>query len=226
MKIPDTTWIVIPAYNEEKHIQTVLRKVKSIHKNIVVVDDGSKDATPKKALAEKIYVLTHTINLGKGAAVRDGCDFVLKKNAKQIILMDADGQHNPKDIPRFIKALKNKDIIFGYRKLNKNMPAIMRFGNWFINTISMLLYKINLKDTQSGYRAMTAEAYRKVRWKSNDYSMESEMIANAGIKKLKYDQIPIETIYHDKYKGTNPLHGIKIVLDMIIWKIKGMQKNT
>ena len=99
------------------------------------------------------------------------------------------------------------------------MPAVLRFGNWFINFATKILYSMDLKDTQSGYRALTADAYKKVRWKANDYSMESEMIANAGKNHLKYKEIPIQTIYSDKYKGTTVIDGIKIVSKMIWWKL-------
>ena len=82
------------------------------------------------------------------------------------------------------------------------------------------MYKIKLKDTQCGYRAFSAKAYKKIKWKSSDYSMESEMIANVGKHHLKYAEIPIQTIYSDKYKGTTIVDGIKIVFNMLLWKIR------
>ena len=85
--------------------------------------------------------------------------------------------------------------------------------------MNQLLYNIKIKDTQSGYRAFSVEAYKKIRWRSSDYSMESEMIANVGKHKLKYEQIPIETIYTDRYKGTTVLDGVKIVFNMLWWRI-------
>ena len=110
------------------------------------------------------------------------------------------------------------DIVFGYRKLDK-MPAVLKFGNWFIRLITRALYNIDLKDTQSGYRAFTAEAYKKIKWNSCDYSMESEMVTKAGKHHLKYKQIPIQTIYSDRYKGTTIIDGIKIVLNLIWWRL-------
>jgi len=214
------TFVVIPAYNESKHISDVIAKVKGFCPNIIVVDDGSKDNTSKIAEKQKVIVLRHIINLGKGAGVKTGCDFALKKGAKKIILIDSDGQHEPKEIPNFLKALEGKDIVFGYRSLNEKMPFILKFGNKFINFTIKTLYGISLKDTQCGYRAFTASAYKKIRWSASDYSMESEMIANAGKNKLKYAQIPIKTIYHDRYKGTTILDGMKIVFNMFLWRLK------
>ena len=212
-------WVIIPAYNEGRRIGEVIDEVKKYCKNIIVVDDGSKDNTYGSAKSKEVIVLRHIINLGKGAAVKTGCDFALSKEAKKIIFIDSDGQHEPKEIPNFLNALEDADIVFGYRKLTKEMPAVLRFGNWFINFATKILYSMDLKDTQSGYRALTADAYKKVRWKANDYSMESEMIANAGKNHLKYKEIPIQTIYSDKYKGTTVIDGIKIVSKMIWWKL-------
>lgn len=221
MKASNNVWAIIPAYNESKKIAKVISNVKKYCKNIVVVDDGSKDNTAKVAELEGVVVLHHIINLGKGAALKTGCDFVVKKDAKVIIAIDADGQHNPKEIPHFINALKGKDIVFGYRKFTKTMPFIFRFGNSFINFVIKLLYNIDLMDTQCGYRAFTSSAYEKIRWTASDYTLESEMIANAGKYHLQHSEIEIETIYEDRHKGTTVFDGIKIVFDMIIWRFRG-----
>ncbi len=212
-------YVVIAAYNEEKHITDVIKKTRKYCKNIIVVDDGSKDDTFGKAKKKSVIVLRHIVNMGKGAAVKTGCDFALKKGAKVIVLLDADMQHDPKEIPNFLKALKDVDIVFGYRRLDKRMPLVLRAGNWFINKITNLLYKVNLRDTQCGYRAFTADAYKKIRWKALDYSLESEIIANVGKNHLKYREVPIQTIYSDKYKGTTVIDGIRIVINLLIWRL-------
>ncbi len=157
--------------------------------------------------------------MGKGAAINTGCDYAVKHGAEILILLDSDGQHEPNEIPIFLKSLKDADIVFGYRKRSKHMPLVLRYGNWFINKATKLLYHIDLKDTQCGYRAFTNKAYKKIKWRAGDYSMESEMIANTGKKRLKYKELPIKTIYSDKYKGTTILDGIKIVLNMFWWKL-------
>ena len=213
------TWVVIPAYNEEKRIKGVIEKTKKYAENIIVVDDGSKDSTYKTATKSNIKVLKHIVNLGKGAALKTGCDYAVKNGAKKLIVLDADAQHDPEEIPKFIKNLNNADIVFGYRQLNKEMPFILKFGNWFIRLIIRALYNIDLKDTQSGYRAFTAEAYKKIKWNACDYSMESEMITKTGKHHLRYKQIPIQTIYSDRYKGTTIIDGIKIVLNLIWWRL-------
>ena len=213
------TFVIIPAHNEEKHIQKVIQETKKYVNNIVVVDDGSNDNTFNLAKQENVMALHNIINIGKGAALRTGCDYALSKGAQAIIVIDADGQHNPNKIPGFLEKLNVSEIVFGYRKFSAKMPFVLRFGNGFINKTSQILNKIKLNDTQCGYRAFTAETYKKIRWKASDYSMESEMIAKAGKNKLQYNQLPIETIYSDKYKGTTVIDGIKIVIKMIWWKL-------
>ena len=213
------TFVIIPAHNEQKHIASVIREVKKFSEKVIVVDDGSNDSTSEIANKENVIVLKHIINLGKGAALKTGAEYAIRNGAKALIFIDADGQHEPKDIPRFLTALKEADIVFGSRSLNKNMPLVLKFGNWFINKTNNILFGVKLRDTQSGYRAMTVQAYNKIKWKASSYGVESEMVANVGKKRLKYKEITIKTIYSDRYKGTTIIDGVKIVLNMIWWKI-------
>ena len=213
------TIVVIPAKDEEKHIEEVIKKTKKYVKNIVVIDDGSKDKTSEIAKKAGAIVLKHSINLGKGNALKTGCEFAIKEKYETIIFMDSDGQHDPHDIPRFLNELKKVDIVFGSRKLNKNMPFIFRFGNWFINTVSKILFRVNISDTQSGFRAFKSNIYNKIKWHADGYTVESEIIANVGKFNLKYKEINIETIYNDSYKGTTVMDGVIIVKDMFYIKL-------
>jgi len=213
-------WVVIPAYNEQKNISEVIGKTKGHVSNLVVVDDGSVDQTFETAKGLGVIALKHVVNLGKGAALKTGCDYAIKAGAKKIVVIDSDGQHDPKEFPKFVKKLDHAEIVFGIRSFNSKMPFVLKMGNRFINSVTKMLYGIQIKDTQCGYRAFTAGAYRKIRWKSSDYSMESEMIANVGKKQLKYDVVDIETIYSDIYKGTTVFDGLKIVANMILWKFR------
>jgi UDP-N-acetylglucosamine---dolichyl-phosphate N-acetylglucosaminyltransferase len=223
-------WIIIPAHNEETNIASVIDQCKDYSKNIVVVDDGSKDKTSIIAKSKGVIVLKHIINLGKGATLKTGCDYVYKiirntKNGLQnlkdsaIVLIDADGQHDPKSIPQFLEKLKHKDIIFGIRKYNRNMPKILKIGNNLINYIIKIIFHMKVKDSQCGYRVFKANIYKKIRWVAHDYSMESEMIANVSKYKLHYGQIQIPTTYQDNYKGTTIIDGVKIVYYILKWRI-------
>jgi len=216
-------FVIIPAHNEEKRINEVIYRARKQTQNIIVVDDGSKDQTAQIAEESGARIIKHKVNLGKGAALKTGCDAALKLNAEAMTLIDADNQHNPEEIPKFIEKLeKGCDIVFGVRKtngLNKKMPLAMLIGNKILTKIINALLKINVTDTQSGFRAFTKEAYLKIKWSSSDYFVETEMLINSVNKKLKYAEIPIETIYHDAHKGTTFLDGIKILFNIIIWKL-------
>ena len=212
-------FVVIPAFNEERSIAKIIRKSGNLVGKVIVVDDGSKDKTGYVAEKAGAVVLRHIINLGKGAALKTGCDFAVRHGADYVVAIDADAQHKPEDIPRFIEKLKRSDIVFGCRKFGSKMPFVLRFGNWFIAEVTWLLYGIKINAPQCGFRAFSKEAYKKIRWGAVDYAMESEMIARAGKQRLKYVQIPIETIYSDRYKGTTVVDGIKIVLNMLWWRI-------
>lgn len=217
------TTVVIPAFNEGDSLrQLLLRTVKFVDR-VIVVDDGSceKKRVMADSISEKIIVLRHRINLGKGAALKTGCEAAINLGTDVIIFMDADGQHKPEDIPRFIKKIqeKNVDIVFGSRKINRGMPLMMILGNKFLSLATSLLFGIYVSDTQSGFRAFHGKFYDLIKWNSTRYSVETEMIVNVGKNKLKFNEIGIDTIYNDDYKGTTVFDGLKIFFNMLIWRI-------
>jgi UDP-N-acetylglucosamine---dolichyl-phosphate N-acetylglucosaminyltransferase len=213
-------FIVIAAYNETAHIAGVVKRVREQgYRNIIVVDDGSRDDTRSVAAKAGAIALRHMVNLGKGAAMKTGCDYAVREGARAIILVDGDGQHNPEELPKFLKALQNHDIVFSYRKKTGKAPLVRKMGGQFINLLFKLFYRIRLQDSICGYRAMTAAAYRKVRWNSRDYSVESEIIARAGNAGLRYTEVPIATVYHDKYKGMTVIDGVAVLWNLFWWRL-------
>jgi len=220
------TFVVIPAYNEEKRIVKVLKEVKRYCPNIIVVDDGSEDNTFKRAREEGgVLVLRHKVNLGKGAALTTGCEAALFSDARVIVLMDADGQHKPSDLPILLKGIEEKkyDIVFGLRRLNRKMPFSMLFGNKLFSTAIEYLYNFKLTDTQCGFRAFKSLVYPKIRWQSQGYDVETEIIINALKNHLRCGAFYIDTIYHDKYKGTTMLDGLRIMGKIIGGRFKNKQ---
>jgi len=211
-------YAIIAAKDEAARIEQVIVETLPFVNTVLVIDDGSSDATKEVSEKAGATVLHHVVNLGKGAAMQTGCDVAFQKGADAVVLLDADGQHEPKEIPKFKKALEKADIVFGIRDKSATMPLILRFGNWCIFKMTQVLFGMSITDTQCGYRALTKKAYEKVKWESSGYSVESEMIAKA--KGLKYATVSITTIYADKYKGTTIIDGIKIGLNMIWWKVK------
>lgn len=211
--------VIIPAYNESSTIETVIRKVQEHISTVIVVDDGSHDATTPLAQQQGAIVLRHPVNLGKGAALKTGCDYAQQQGVEHVIVMDADGQHDPREIPAFLSLLQNKDIVFGCRRIPDSMPLVFRVGNRTINIVLRLLYGLAIEDSQCGYRAWRMSVYPLLRWEALNYYVETEMVIKAGKKKLRSVQLPIQTIYRDNYKGTTVMDGLFIVAKMIAWRL-------
>lgn len=208
---------VIPAYNEEKHIFKVVKQTMKHVDKVIVVDDFSSDRTSQLAKKAGAIVLRHPINIGLGGTLKTGCDAALLLEGDIIVTLDGDGQHDPNEINNLINHLikNNFDAVFGERPFNYNMPFVKKVGNKFFEIFSKQGFGIKVKDTQTGYRVFTAEAYKKVRWDSTDYAVASEMLINAERHNLRYDSHIVKTIYHDTYKGTTILDGMKIAGKMI-----------
>ena len=213
-------FVVIPGRNEEEHVYSVIQETKKYASNVIFVDDGSKDKTVSEAKKTGVTVLKHLINLGKGAAIRTGAAYATARGADVIVFMDSDGQHKPARIPELIRKLEGYDIIFTYRNLKSaNMPIVKKIGNLFLDALLKKLFQIKIIDAQCGYKIMTTQAYGKLHLTSSDYTIESEIAAKTSSHKLKFKQVPIETVYIDKYKGTTIIDGINIALKMLKWRI-------
>jgi len=210
---------VMPAVNESKNVSKLIRQIKKYVDKVIVVDDGSIDRTSQLAKKAGAIVLRHDINLGKGAALKTGCDYAIRQNANIILNLDADGQHSPEEIPKFLKALKNTDLVHGTRQFNTSMPFIKRAWNFGISKIFSLLYGTEVHDQQCGFRAFKADAYKNIRWKSTDYLVETEILINLLKAHLKLKEVPIETIYKREHGGVNPTYGFKHLLAMFLWRL-------
>ena len=215
---------VIPAYNEEKTIATVILETEKHVDKIIVVDDGSTDHTAEIAKRMGVTVISHPKNMGKGEALRTGFKEALKQSPDIIITLDADLQHDPKDIPQIVQPIieGKADIVIGSRFIKgakMDAPLYRRIGLSIINK----LHKTQIKDTQSGYRAFSAKAVEKILQHSTaeGYGIESEQLIIASTYGLKILEVPITV----KYKGLKTskkhllIHGSEIIdtlLDYIL----------
>jgi glycosyltransferase involved in cell wall biosynthesis len=210
--------VIIPAYDEAGRIGSVVKAVAKKRYRVIVVDDGCKDKTADEAHSAGATVLTHIINLGKGAAMRTGTEYALQEGAQAIIFMDGDGQHDPTELVKFAEKLNRNEIVFGARR--KKLPFPRSLGKSIISKTFKILYDIKIDDPLNGYRGFRTEIYPALEWRSDDYAVESEIIANAGRAHLKSTEVPVKTIYHDKYKGVTPLDGFPIIWNLIMWRLQ------
>lgn len=214
------TWVIIPGLNEEKYIATVLKKVLKQTKNIIVVDDGSNDSMPKIAQRYTDHILSHSVNLGKGAALKTGCEYAFKKlGADAVVFLDSDDQHDPEELPLFYKALEDYDVVFGIRSFDDKMPLIRIMLNRLASFVIMVLFGAYIPDIPSGYKAFTKKAYKKIAWNANDYSVEMEIAARTAKYQIKYATVEIKTIYHDFDRGMTILDTVRMITRIISWRI-------
>jgi UDP-N-acetylglucosamine---dolichyl-phosphate N-acetylglucosaminyltransferase len=225
MKIRDSIYIVMPAYNEEK---VIAKTIRSLHENnyynIIVVDDGSSDNTSAIAENENAIVLRHAVNRGLGGALGTGLKAAILEGAQIIVTFDSDGQHDPLDIEKMIEPiLQDKaDAVIGSRLINpKGMPFIRRVGNWGFNFITYLLFSVWTTDSQSGLRAFTKKAAEKIEIKANRMEVSSEIIKEIGRNKLRFSEVPIKAIYTDYSvaHGQSSWNAFKILGKLILRKL-------
>lgn len=222
------TFVVVPAYNEEKTIEKVLNDLLNMGLEFVVVDDGSVDRTNnivRKLIEEKKhgYICRHFLNRGLGAAIKTGIEAALEENADVIVTFDADGQHDPNDICSVINPIINQeaDVAIGTRDFN-DMPRSKKYGNSVMNIITLIFYGIKVGDSQSGLRAFNRNAANQIVINARDYGVSSEIIGEIKRHGLMLKEVPMKTIYTDytMKKGTNLFEGLKILSKLIFKMFK------
>lgn len=221
--------VVIPAHNEERRLPPVLARLREIDLGApalpaLVVDDGSSDATAAAAEAEGATVLRLPRNLGKGAALRAGVEEAVRRGAEVIVVMDADGQHRPEDVPPLVEPLLtgDADVTLGARTFSGQMPLLYRFGNLVLSAAVSILYGLPVTDSQCGMRAFTAAAAPKLLWSSSGYALETEMLVRIARSRLRWREVPIPSLYLDRNKGTQPSDGVVILWKLLRWRLLGL----
>jgi glycosyltransferase involved in cell wall biosynthesis len=207
--ILDDLIAVIPAYNAARHLPGVIDRVaRHVRRDrIVVVDDGSGDDTRSVASRAGATVVAHAQNQGKGAAIRTGLNHASEMGPPFAILLDADGQHNPDEIPSFVDKQRQTgaDMVVGNRLVRAaNMPWLRKATNYVTSAVVSLLAGRRVPDSQNGYRLVRLAHFRKFPLTTNRYEIESEMIIRAGRAGGKIASVPVETIYGDEKSFINP----------------------
>jgi len=193
--------VVIPAYNEAATIRAVAERALAQVPTVIVVDDGSSDGTGARLAGLPVTLISNPANAGKGASLWRGMAIALAEGAEAVITLDADGQHAPEDIPRFVAAwhAQRERIVIGARLWDRErFPPVRYFGNRFANFWISWAAGYPIGDSQSGYRLYPAQALRAVRVgrsRGAGFTFESEFLIEAGRKGIRSAFIPIPAIY-------------------------------
>ena len=218
-------FIVIAAYNEEKKIGKVIDKLKENHyKNIVVVDDGSKDKTSRVAKEKQVHILKHIINRGQGAALQTGISYALRNNADIIVTFDADDQHDPTEIESITKPIKEGrfDAALGSRFLKtNNTPLLRKIMLKGAILVILVMYRIRLTDAHNGFRALSRDAASKIIITHDGMEHASEIVEEIKHKNISFTEVPVTIKYSKEtlQKGQSGLNSIKILMKMVLKKM-------
>jgi len=223
-----STYVVVPAYNEEKTIGVVLEDLLRYFRRdeIVVVNDGSKDRTEEIARSYGVHVLTHLINRGLGGALGTGITYAVRKDARLVLTFDADGQHLVSDALRVMKPVAEGEADFAVGSRLKGdtseMPFVKKFGNFVLDSITALFARRYVSDSQSGLRCFNHDCASKIRITCDRYAVSSEIIIEAAKSGCRIVEVPIKAVYteYSMKKGTNVLEGVKIALNLLFDKLR------
>ncbi len=190
---------VIPAFNEEKRIGSVIIETKRHVDKVIVIDDGSTDKTAEVSKKYGAQVIRYEKNRGVGFATKIGLSKAISLKPDIIVFLDADGQHDPSYIPYFLNAIKNgADYVCGNRDLSK-YPFNRKIGNWGLKVLTNLLCPTGIMDTECGFRAFSLRAAKKLNLKAERYGREMDFAYNVWKNKFKIKQVRIEVhSYHSK----------------------------
>lgn len=230
MTIPDTSLnqtsniiICIPAFNEEKNIESIIVKAKNYANEVIVYDDGSTDKTSEVSSKSGAHVIRSPRNRGYGRALSSLFSAAISRNASIVITLDSDGQHDPEQIPLLLAPLLNDeaDIVIGSRFLNpegiQNIPLYRNIGIRAITKVTRVACYKNITDSQSGFRAYNLVALSKLKLSENGMAISTEILLKADQHNLRIVEVPV-TIRYDVDKGSTHhpiMHGFKVLEHII-----------
>jgi glycosyltransferase involved in cell wall biosynthesis len=211
----------IPAFNEEIAIGSVIARARQHVDEVIVIDDGSADNTCRVAELMGATVLRHAINSGKGMALRTAFEWAMDKQVDILVTLDADGQHNPDEIPNIIAPIlwQKADMVNGARFLKGHcikVPRYRRFGQEILTHATNMTANVKLNDSQSGFRAFSKATFPSFRFNNNGMGVESEMISDATAAGFTITEVPITCRYDVEGSTFNPVkHGMNVLGSII-----------
>ena len=218
----DSTWFVVPLFNEGEVVGDVLRELRTRYPLVVCVDDGSVDDSARIAAEAGAVVVRHPFNMGQGAALKTGIDYALRDpDMRQVVTFDSDGQHRVDDAAAMIaqRDAEGVDIVLGSRFLDaRTRPGllkrmVLRAAVWYTNLTS----GVKLTDAHNGLRVLGREACEKIAIEQNRMAHASEIVEEIGRHHLTVAEHPVHILYTDysRSKGQSMLNSVNIVIDML-----------
>ncbi len=202
------TAAIIPAYREQQHISDVVRRTRQQLDHVVVIDDGSSDNTTRCAREAGAEVIVHSQNRGKGEAIKTGLRHWLDRQFIHVIILDADGQHLPEEIDRFIAAAAqagDHSFFLGNRMNNlTGMPFVRRVVNRYMSNRISRICRQKIPDTQCGFRMLDRQLIPELLDGGNRFDYETEMLIIASRKGYRIESVPITTVYSDEVSKIHP----------------------
>jgi len=212
---------LLPAYNEEVSIGSMVLQTRDYVDRVIVIDDGSSDRTAMIARMAGAEVIRHSVNMGKGVALRTGFNAVLQNETGVIVTIDSDGQHDPAEIPKVTAPILSgkADVVNGSRYMNnngKNTPTYRRIGQTMLDKVTNLNSGVKITDSQSGFRAFAAYTVPAFRFKQNGFGIESEMLTDAAKFNMRIDEVDISVKYDVDCSTKNPVsHGVTVFVKIL-----------
>lgn len=202
-----TVAAIIPAYFEEKHVGSVVERTLQQIDNVLVVDDGSTDATSENARSAGAVVIKHERNSGKGETIKTGLRHWLERGFQHVIILDADGQHLPEEIARFIAAAPGgADLLIGTRMNDvRQMPLVRRIVNRYMSRRISRVCGQDVPDTQCGFRMLSARVIPHVLDGAERFDYETEVLFIVSRNGGRIESVPISTVYGDEVSSIHPV---------------------
>ncbi len=209
---------VVPAFREAGRVGDVVRRLRSVVPEVLVVDDGSPDATATEARDAGARVIVHERNRGKGGALRTGFAAALARGADPVLTLDADGQHLPEEVPRLIECASRTgaDIVVGTRRLDpREMPFVRRWTNRTMSAVLSLAAGCRIGDTQSGFRLFRARVLREVPVTTEGFDLESEILVRAARRGFRIREAVVSTVYGTEKSKIRPVQDTLRFLELL-----------
>jgi glycosyltransferase involved in cell wall biosynthesis len=209
----------MPAFNEEKYIGTMVLNTRKYVDEVVVIDDGSTDNTAEIARLAGARVIQHSHNQGYGAAIQSILAEAKKKDPDILVIIDADAQHNPQEIPDIIKPIfEGYDLVIGSRhEQSEKIPFYRRIGQRLILRSVKVISSNKLTDSECGFRAFSRKAINTLELRENGMAVSAETVSQADRENLKVTQVPISVTYSKDSSTLNPVrHGLGVFTRVLV----------